>query len=305
MGKFVDLNGMIYGRLTVLSYYGVKGHETMWNCKCSCGNTKIIAKNSLINGTKSCGCLLKEINTKRCLIDLTGQRFGRWTVLCRDESKRKYVHWLCRCDCGTEKSVWNQSLKNGDSQSCGCYKADRSRSNLFKDITGLVFGRLTVLRQVNLGEKEKPKWLCRCTCGKEKILSGVSLRIGETRSCGCLQREMMAAKVGELNPTWKGGQCRTKDGYVLIKMPHHPNVGINGYVREHIYMMTLKIGRPLLKGETVHHKNGIKSDNRIENLELWVSNHGSGQRLVDLIPHWISMLKLYQPDALNQNLMGV
>jgi len=55
------------------------------------------------------------------LEDLTGQRFGRWTVLERAENKGKRTAWLCKCDCGTVKAVHATSLKNGDSTSCGCY----------------------------------------------------------------------------------------------------------------------------------------------------------------------------------------
>jgi hypothetical protein len=50
--------------------------------------------------------------------------------------------------------------------------------------------------------------------------------------------------------------------YVRLRMLGHPNVGKNGYLQEHTYVMTQILGRPLREGETVHHKNGIKHDNR-------------------------------------------
>ncbi|OWV62580.1 hypothetical protein ATY75_12210 [Rhizobium sp. N122] len=53
-------------------------------------------------------------------IDITGERFANWSVLRFHESRGKLPYWLCRCDCGTEKSVWAADLKRGVSKSCGC-----------------------------------------------------------------------------------------------------------------------------------------------------------------------------------------
>lgn len=64
MSKFKDLTGMQFGRLTVIKYIDTnKRRRAEWQCKCICGNEKIIACNYLINGeSKSCGCLIKENN---------------------------------------------------------------------------------------------------------------------------------------------------------------------------------------------------------------------------------------------------
>lgn len=57
-------------------------------------------------------------------IDLTGQKFGRLTVIKRVENKGKNTYWLCKCDCGNIKSVRVDSLKNGSIKSCGCYQKE-------------------------------------------------------------------------------------------------------------------------------------------------------------------------------------
>lgn len=69
------------------------------------------------------------------------------------------------------------------------------------------------------------------------------------------------------------------------------------YQMEHRVIMEEFLGRPLRPEETVHHKNGDRSDNRIENLEIWSSRHGKGQRVSDKIDFCRSFLQDYQVDA--------
>ena len=88
--------------------------------------------------------------------------------------------------------------------------------------------------------------------------------------------------LGDKNPNWRGGKARNNNGYVLIRCPDHPRAHC-GYVLEHIVVMEEMIGRELLPGERVHHRNGVRSDNRPSNLELWDSNHCPGQRHTERI----------------------
>ena len=62
---------------------------------------------------------------------------------------------------------------------------------------------------------------------------------------------------------------------------------------EHRYVMEQYLGRPLSKEEIVHHRNGMRDDNRLENLQLHPSNHPAGQALGDLIPWAIEIVERY------------
>lgn len=127
MGRLIDLTGRRFGRLVVLSKadsvktkYGAT--QARWNCKCDCGN-EIIAKASLLmNGNvKSCGCL-KHNNPAR-FHDLTGQKFGRLTVIefVGKNQHNKAIH-KCICDCGNITYVTTNQLVIGRTKSCGCLK---------------------------------------------------------------------------------------------------------------------------------------------------------------------------------------
>ena|SRR5690554_50155 len=88
-------------------------------------------------------------------------------------------------------------------------------------------------------------------------------------------------RVGGLmtHPAPIGTRRRQQDGYVYVKIaPDHPMAIYGDWVGEHRLVMAERIGRPLRKGETVHHKNGHRDDNRPENLELWDRSHPAGQR---------------------------
>ena len=86
---------------------------------------------------------------------------------------------------------------------------------------------------------------------------------------------------GKYHHNWKGGRRKTSQGYIMIRCPNHPKAQ-NSYVQEHRLVMEKHLGRFLSPTETVHHKNNEKSDNRIENLELWAVSHNNGSRYEDL-----------------------
>jgi hypothetical protein len=151
------------------------------------------------------------------------------------------------------------------------------------DLTGQIFGRLTVVSIIDgTCRAGKIKWFCKCSCGNEKIVAQYNLVNGNTQSCGCIKKELQH-RLGVNHPNWGGGRYKDSRGYIRVYKPDHPNAYNHKYILEHILVMSEFLGRPLEGGETVHHKNGIRDQNNIENLELWSTDHSSGQRVSDLI----------------------
>jgi hypothetical protein len=95
-------------------------------------------------------------------------------------------------------------------------------------------------------------------------------------------------KTGDVGDAVLGSRGRAptiiRRGYHFTYVPDHPNANGQGYVLTHRLVMADHLGRALLPSEEVHHRNGIRDDNRLENLELWLGSHPPGQRVADLLP---------------------
>ena len=107
---------------------------------------------------------------------MTGKKYGKLTAIEFLGNGR----WLFSCECGNTTRSKAVDVRSGRIKSCGCIRNT--------DLTGKRFGRLTVIGRAEKG-KFGSAWLCKCDCGKEKVVSRSHLTSGETRSCGCLQRE--------------------------------------------------------------------------------------------------------------------
>lgn len=301
MGVFVDLTGQRFGKLTVLGRSDKKWKDgkLRWLCRCDCGNERLVAGTHLATGhTTSCGCVKY---TRR----IEGERFGRLTVLRLERVGNRHM-WLCQCDCGNLKHIPTALLHHrvGSVKSCGCLRKEMNEGWALskKEEIGAVYGRWTIIGNGGHGKGKNNKghrWLCRCECGTIREVKGSSLRTGHSQSCGCLTTDMLRIMVKGKPSKKRGAERRlNRNGYVLIWVPNNDGTDGSRCIFEHVHVMSKHIGRPLMKGETVHHKNGIRSDNRIENLELWASHHPPGQRTSDLVDFAKEILSLYEPQSL-------
>lgn len=162
--------------------------------------------------------------------DVTGQRFGRLKVVSLTAERRNgRAISLCVCDCGKRKKVVTSELRRSGIKSCGCLRQDNGRCSgqkrfgKFKDITGQRFGRMSVLSLTTERVDGRSTWLCGCDCGKTKNVRGDSLRSGQTKSCGCMKRELQAAMSV---PSFDIVARRTRSAFY----PHSPIEDVKDYL---------------------------------------------------------------------------
>lgn len=129
-----------------------------------------------------------------------GTIVGRLTAIAETRVKGERA-MLCRCECGTMKTVSLYNLKPGRTTSCGCGRRDRSRQEKVDVPPGTVFGHLAVIGAAGYAPSRDRLMLCGCECGNETIVKLNNLRNGHTKSCGCNglpQPDLSELKPGEV-----------------------------------------------------------------------------------------------------------
>ena len=120
-----------------------------------------------------------------------GNKYGRLTVIERAGSIHEKAAWLCRCECGNQIIVTGDSLRRGQTTTCGdtIHKQQRmskvGKAN-YKDITGCKYGKLTALRPIGSAIYGGILWECKCDCGNLHTVEYSNLIRGRVKSCGCL-----------------------------------------------------------------------------------------------------------------------
>jgi len=205
--KYKDIEiGDTFGRWKVIGYSDKKtsSYGKYVFCQCGCENNTIkeITTNSLKqNKSQSCGCLQKELAKSigdRSRKDITWQKFNHLTAIKyigHGNDKKRSLIWKCKCDCGENVYATESSIVGGKIKSCGCH--------IKNDLTGKKFGRLSVLRKCIYKSKQMRKayYICKCECGKSKLVRHDALVSGSVTSCGCLKREyedLVGRQFGEL-----------------------------------------------------------------------------------------------------------
>lgn len=141
--------------------------------------------------------------------------------------------------------------------------------------------------KLNISTKQRPLKNVSCS------IDGCELR-SNCKSL-CVMHYTRLKRSGEVGPAGKisdGSYGENRDGYRRIIVD-------GKRILEHRAIMQDILGRDLIKGENVHHKNGDRMDNRPENLELWSSSQPPGQRIEDKVSWAISILNLYKPEELH------
>jgi hypothetical protein len=172
-----------------------------------------------------------EIPNNKLFENLIGKQFGRLTV--KEYASPKYPtaktkghQWLCKCQCGNEKIILGGSLKKGQTTSCGCQQKEIMRSRLI-DLTGNTYGKLIVIK-LDWIKSGQPYWTCKCECGNEKSVAGVSLRENKTNSCGCAQ------KFGNfIHGLWGTPEYRKlRMSNPVIRLQHNVSTSVRDAIRE-------------------------------------------------------------------------
>ena len=109
--------GATFGSWTVIEEAGMRGKIRYVLCECECGVRREVQLHHLTGGrSKSCGCKYHSGPG----LNLTGMRFGKLTVLHKVKNHGRRTAWLCACDCGNTAEVTTESLRRGNTRSCGC-----------------------------------------------------------------------------------------------------------------------------------------------------------------------------------------
>lgn len=185
-----------------------------------------------------------------------------------------------------EIMAWASLKQNKHLCQCGCNKYIQVKwYHYYSGIPKRISGHNFVSRGITSKDwvkEHQGKHVCKCGCGQPITISRNYLIQGIPEYKTGHQNK------GRSNGMWKGGKSYINHyGYRMIYMPNHPH-SEKSYIKEHILIAEQKIGRRLKQNEVVHHVNGVKTDNRPENLHVTTNSahgriHGNDKKYIHII----------------------
>lgn len=168
---------------------GSNSRQLYYYCRCDCGNITYVRRQDLLNGVrKSCRCRIWE------KAQMIGKVFGKLTVLEIDDDVErgtgKHTYYHCRCECGNIISVRGSDLRTSRVIDCDYEVRKRISEKISKDISGMTFGYLSVIKrdwESGMKKGKHARWFCKCAlCGNiESISSQILIKYGKDRCRKC------------------------------------------------------------------------------------------------------------------------
>lgn len=258
-------------------------------------------KRQIVDGRLQCNCCRrwKTLDLFHCNKAATIGHFGRCKA-CMDSARRQheYVCELCGetglgrkgqkfCSVAHAKRARIHRVEVAGKLRCGCCHKLKLVV-LFSRTRYTLTGRSNTCKVCTEKSKRHTLFTCEACDRKDVGLKGQRFCTRECRSRGMS---------GSRSANWKGGTHINHYGYVIINA-----ITVGGQRQtaqmEHRIIMEDTLGRRLFADETVHHINGIRHDNRVQNLELWTKNHPTGQRVLDKVIWAEELLHRYAPEKL-------
>lgn len=246
--------------------------------------------------------------------NITGIKFNHYTAIKHIKTIKTVSYWEFRCQCGNKRIKARKSVVTGANKSCGCvklkinqlkdyqvktlvilYTKGKSVAKLaiqFKvsqNVIRLFLKKKGILKKGTSKRALTKKQVSKLILLYESGISGRSLsdifKISDKTTLNYLHKNNV--KIRSLSESqYKGSRTKNSHGYITVhvlpkdykyKVSNRPNM------LEHRLIMSRHLNRKLKRYENVHHINGIRDDNRLENLELWSSSQVPGQRVIDKI----------------------
>lgn len=199
-----DVSNTRYGRLIAIKSTGIvnKSGSYIWECKCDCGNIKLVPLNLLTsNGTRSCGCIRPGSKIK----DISGKKFNKLLVVKqvdKPEHRKKSTDtfYLCRCDCGREVITGACNLKKGHTKSCGCIIKESVSKRHWQGFEGISLSFYHKImacakrRNIDFNVSIEDIWNLFIKQNKKCALSGVDIIIsGKGSKISCYFKDQTAS----------------------------------------------------------------------------------------------------------------